>query len=82
MQFLPNTAKSLGVDSTDDVSSIQGAIKYMELLYNKFGNWEDAVGAYNYGPKNYSDYKSGKIKNLPTETQRHINKIIPHITSS
>ena len=50
MQFMPATAKSLGVDATDPASSIDGAARYLSSLTQQFGSTELALAAYNAGP--------------------------------
>lgn len=48
-QLMPATAAQLGVDPADQLQNIQGAGTYLQLLYNQFGNWSDALEAYNGG---------------------------------
>ena len=50
MQFMPATAKSLGVDASDPASSIDGAARYLSSLTRQFGSTELALAAYNAGP--------------------------------
>lgn len=51
MQLMPGTAHGLGVkDAYDPYQNILGGAKYLRQLYSKFGNWRDAVAAYNAGP--------------------------------
>ncbi|QXG75046.1 transglycosylase SLT domain-containing protein [Modestobacter sp. L9-4] len=50
MQFMPATAKSLGVDPTDPASSVDGAARYLSSLTSQFGSTELALAAYNAGP--------------------------------
>ena len=50
MQFMPATAKGLGVDTSDPASSIDGAARYLSSLTKQFGSTELALAAYNAGP--------------------------------
>lgn len=63
-QFLPGTAKDMGIDPTDANQSIYGMGKYMRWLTDQFGgDTRKAVAAYNFGIGNV---KAGK--QLPQET--------------
>ena len=48
-QLMPATAKQLGVDPSDLTQNIDGGLSYLQSLYNQFGNWTDALEAYNGG---------------------------------
>jgi soluble lytic murein transglycosylase-like protein len=51
LQLMPGTAKDLGVtDPFDAFQSADGGAKYLSQLYGKYGNWSDALIAYNEGP--------------------------------
>jgi membrane-bound lytic murein transglycosylase B len=49
-QFLPSTAKSLGIDPHDPVASINAQAKLMAYYFKKYGSWEKALYAYHGGP--------------------------------
>lgn len=51
-QLMPGTATQLGVDPSDLGQNVQGGISYLASLYKQFGNWSDALMAYNGGPGN------------------------------
>jgi hypothetical protein len=54
-QLMPATGASLGVSNPFDPSqSIQGGLSYLKSLYNQYGNWNDALIAYNEGPGTFS----------------------------
>lgn len=59
MQLMPDTARGLGVNPHDANQNILGGAKYLRQMYNKFGNWHDAVAAYNAGPDD-SEASHGK----------------------
>lgn len=51
-QLMPGTAESLGVDAYDPAQNLNGGASYLSSLYKQFGNWRDALAAYNAGPGN------------------------------
>ena len=77
MQLMPSTAKGLNVDPNDLDQNIQGGISFLKkLIENKnIGNdpYKVLMG-YNAGP-NTSFFKTGDIKDLPTETLNYIDRI-------
>jgi hypothetical protein len=79
-QFMPDTARGLGVNVYDPVSSVNGAAKYLEQMMDMFdGDIDKALAAYNFGPGNMrrllrnhpNDWKS----HLPKETSDYIRKV-------
>lgn len=72
-QFMPATAKEMGVDVTDPKSSIMGMGKYMQQAYKKFNDWNLAVASYNAGMGAVSKYKG-----IPPfkETQNYVKKVL------
>ncbi len=63
------------VNPLDPKESIFYAAKYLRKLYNRFGNWRDALAAYNWGQGNLSRFKSGEFKNMPRETMDYVMEI-------
>lgn len=70
-QLMPATAAGLGVDPTDLNGNIAGGISYLKQLYSKFGNWSDALAAYNWGPGNVS---SGSA--VPTSVGQYVTNVL------
>ena len=58
MQLEPGTAAGLGVDPHNPQQNIQGGVEYDAQLYKKYGNWTQALEAYNEGPGNLAAGKS------------------------
>ena len=76
-QFMPATARQLGVNARDPKSSAEGAAKYLEQLMDMFdGDPAKAIAAYNCGPGNVrkamssggSDWRA----HLPAETKNYL----------
>ena len=70
MQIIPKWHP--GVDPTDPVASIYYAAAYLYRLNQKYGNWSDALAAYNWGPKNLD--QNGFV-NAPPETRKYVSQI-------
>lgn len=51
-QFMPSTAEEIGIDPTNPQEAIEGAARYLEEKYAKYGNWHQALEAYNGGDGN------------------------------
>ena len=58
MQLEPATAAGLGVDPYNPQQNIQGGVEYDAQLYKQYGNWTQALEAYNEGPGNLAAGKS------------------------
>lgn len=70
-QFTRGTAGDYGlVDRNDLGQSSDAAARYLSDLYKQFGNWEQAIAAYNAGP--------GNIKKgiMPEETRAYVPKVM------
>jgi soluble lytic murein transglycosylase-like protein len=73
MQFMPATAKGLGVNPLDPASAINGAAKYLSQLTEQFGSTQLAVAAYNAGPGTVSRY--GGVPPY-SETQNYVRAVM------
>ena len=73
MQFMPATAKGLGVDPLDPNSAIDGAARYLSSLTKQFGSTDLALAAYNAGPGTVSRYGG-----MPpySETQNYVRSVM------
>ena len=49
-QIIPSTAASLGVDATTPAGNIQGGLTLLQQNYDRYGDWNAALEAYNEGP--------------------------------
>ena len=62
-QLMPRTAAGMGVDPLDPKSNLDGGARYLSNAFKHYGNWRDALRAYNYGyagadedPSNGAEY--------------------------
>ena len=73
MQFMPATARGLGVDPFDPASAVDGAARYLADLTEQFGSTELGLAAYNAGPGTVRRY--GGIPPYP-ETQDYVRDVM------
>lgn len=73
-QFMPATAKEMGVNPLDPVAALDASARYMAQLKDRFGNEDLARQAYNAGMGTLSKVLAGKAK-LPKETADYNNLI-------
>jgi soluble lytic murein transglycosylase-like protein len=71
-QFMPKTAKDIGVDPLDPASAIAGAGRYLSSLFKQLGTWDKALAGYNWGAGNV---KRKGIANAPQETRDYVAQI-------
>jgi soluble lytic murein transglycosylase-like protein len=72
-QFMPDTAKGMGIDPYDPESAIMGAAQYLRRSWDKFGKPELALAAYNAGGGAVNQY--GGIPPYK-ETQNYVKNIM------
>lgn len=81
-QFMPATAKELGVDPDNPVESIFGAAYYLKKNIDQFGSVSAGLAAYNHGPGNVKrlmdTHGDDWIDHLPDETSDYLSKIAMH----
>jgi soluble lytic murein transglycosylase-like protein len=69
-QLMPGTASDVGVNPFDLTGNIEGGIRYLKQQYDRFGNWETALWAYNAGAGNVSK------GNVPASTRSYAGDIL------
>lgn len=94
MQIMPSTyewlAEGLGDPTFSSMlyspdTNIKYGTYYLKYLYSKFGSWERAIIAYNWGEGNFSDflenqgYTDGDYSSIPVkETRNYIKKVLSY----
>ncbi|MEZ5321059.1 MAG: lytic transglycosylase domain-containing protein [Microthrixaceae bacterium] len=73
MQFMPATARGLGIDPNDPAQAIDGAARYLRAQLDRFGSVELALAAYNAGPGAVS--RAGGIPAI-AETRNYVAKVM------
>lgn len=77
MQFMPLTARGLGIEPRSPEQSIEGAGRYYRQLLGMFGgDLTSAVAAYNWGP---GALRTNGLAAAPAETQAHVQKVLAAI---
>jgi hypothetical protein len=83
-QFMPATGKEYGLGSEEDLmdfaKSKEASAKYLKKLYAMYGNWEEALRAYNAGPQGYNDIKAGKKKS--SENENYFSRVLQYVPVS
>lgn len=92
MQLLPSTAEWLAatyldedpkaVNLFDPETNIKYGVYYLQYLFSRFGSWENAIIAYNWGEGNFKSflesdgYIEGEYNSIPVrETRNYIKKV-------
>ena len=80
MQFMPATAKDMGLDDPlDPIASVDAAGKYMQILLKRYkGDVPSALAAYNWWMGNVDKYHKG-LREMPQETKDYVGVITSYI---
>jgi len=86
-QLMESAAKEMGLtpeERTDPIKNIQASIGYFKKQLNRFGTYDKAAAAYNWGPRNLEKHIAKSIKNnqdfrvgLPKETANYLTTVVP-----
>ncbi len=71
MQLRPSTARGLRVNIYDTEQNIEGGMRYLRHMYNRFGRWDLALAAYHSGPGRVARYKG-----VPPKSQQYVRTIL------
>lgn len=94
MQIMPSTHKWLASKLDEPAltsflynadTNIKYGTYYLRYLYSRFGSWEKAIIAYNWGEGNFSEfleqygYNEGDYDSIPVrETRNYVKKVMHH----
>lgn len=78
-QFMPATAREMGIDPLNPDQAIDAAGRYLSGLFRKFGTWTQALAAYNWGQGNVQ--RKG-IAAAPLETRNYYSQILVDVNAS
>lgn len=80
MQIIPSTASLLNINPNNLEQNIDGGVKYLRFLLNKYsGNYALAAAAYNCGPNNVNKYNG--IPPFP-ETINYVRTVMAYFDGS
>jgi len=76
MQLMPGTAKLLGVvDPLQPEENVRGGVEYLRALFDRYGDLERVLAAYNAGPTSVDRY--GGVPPYP-ETQDYVQRVLTY----
>jgi soluble lytic murein transglycosylase len=76
MQLMPATARSLGVEKPLHVEqNLDGGVRYLRSLMDRYGDWSRALAAYNAGPRAVDRY--GGIPPY-AETREYVDRVLTY----
>jgi soluble lytic murein transglycosylase-like protein len=77
LQLMPATARELGYtpeEMSDPAKAADAGARYGKKMFDRFGDWDTAVEAYNAGPARVAHRKAKGIP-LPGETRKHLTRV-------
>ena len=76
MQLMPATSQKLGVsDPFESFQNVEGGVRYLRRLIDRYGSWRLALAAYNAGPTAVDHY--GGVPPY-RETQAYVKKVLSY----
>lgn len=78
-QFMPATAVEMGIDPLKPEQAIPAAARYLRRLFDRFGNWTEALAAYNWGQGNVA--RRG-LAAAPRETRNYYAQILSDVNAT
>lgn len=82
MGLMPSSFPGKNID--DEATNVELGTKYAGELYDKYGNWDDALAAYNAGPGRVDKWiAAGRPESgagsLPNETKEYVPAVLKHV---
>jgi soluble lytic murein transglycosylase-like protein len=81
MQLMPGTAQQYGVNPFDADQNNEGGRAYLGDLYHTFGDWRDALAAYNWGPSNVRKANANGTA-FPSSVETYISTVTDNMGGS
>lgn len=78
-EFFPCVHAPIPFSDDTVKTQIIRAGQYLHQLYVRFGDWAEALAAYDFGPRNEEKYLVHRISGLPTETQNYVSEILADV---
>jgi hypothetical protein len=76
MQLMPETSRDLGVaDPFSPEENVWAGTRYLREMKDRFGDWRQALAAYNAGPTMVDQY--GGVPPFP-ETQEYVERVLDY----
>jgi hypothetical protein len=78
MGLSDDAGKEVGENPQDPEQNWEGGLKYLDKQYEKYGNWPDAVAAYNWGPAKLDKWKAdgSDPAKMPDSVQKYVGKVL------
>lgn len=73
-QLHEGAAKDTGVNRNTLEGNVEGGLKYLKQMHDKYGDWDKAIAAFNAGPGTM-DKAGGNITNLPQQHQQYLASV-------
>lgn len=76
MQLMPSTAKMLGVSQPFQAEqNIEGGVRYLASLHERYGSWTHTLAAYNAGPSAVD-----RFRGVPpyAETREYVRRVLSY----
>lgn len=81
-QFFPSTHMPMPYSDATVLEQIKDAASDLVQLHHRFGDWAEALAAYNFGPGNEDKYLKHKIAGLPVETTNYVTEILADVPAA
>lgn len=83
LQLMPRfwSTVRVPIPFSDDAihAQIVQAAGFVSTLHAKYGDWAEALAAYNFGPGNEDEYLHHKIAGLPAQTTNYVTQILTDV---
>jgi soluble lytic murein transglycosylase-like protein len=82
-QFFASARAAVPFTAYDTAAQIKEAATLLSSLYARFGDWQEAVAAYNWGGGNlhhsYVEHGQYALADMPEQTQKYVREIFADV---